>query len=144
MKILVLAPNIPATSRMPGSPRLFSLSRELSRAHEIVLASFCSSQDRYRAFLSDPASQKVFKRVELLPEPPPVTWWGQQWHRAHLAAHFETRYRQPEYHRAIRVKDPRTLRARENRLIHADLLAMAQYVDHATEHSRHRRHAPIR
>ena len=130
MKILVLAPNIPATSRMPGSPRLFSLSRELSRTHEIVLASFCSSQDRYRAFSSDPANQKVFKRVELLPEPPPLTWWGQQWHRAHLAAHFETHYRYPEYHRAIRVR-VRELCAQEKiDLIHADLLEMAQYVEY--------------
>ena len=130
MKILVLAPNIPATSRMPGSPRLFSLSRELSRTHEIVLASFCSSQDRYRAFASDPANQNVFKRVELLPGPPQVTWWGQQSHRVHLAAHFETRYRHPEYHRAIRAR-VRELCAQEKiDLIHADLLEMTQYVDH--------------
>ena len=130
MKILVLAPNIPATSRMPGAPRLFSLSRELSRTHEIVLASFCLSQDRYRAFSSDPASQNVFKRVELLPGPPPVTWWGQQTHRIHLAAYFETRYRHSEYHRAILVR-VRELCAQEKiDLIYADLLEMAQYVDH--------------
>jgi len=129
MKILVLAPNIPATSYMPGSPRLFSLSRELSRTHELVLASFCPSPDRYRAFSSDPASQKVFKRVELLPMPPPVTWWGQQWHRAHLAAHFETRYRHAGYYRSVRDRIREFCVQEGIDLIHVDRLEMTQYVD---------------
>jgi glycosyltransferase involved in cell wall biosynthesis len=129
MKILILASNIPPTSRMPGSPRLFNLSRELSRNHEIVLASLCSSQDRYRDFLNDPTSRNVFKRVELLPDPPPATWLGQQWHRAHLAAHFETRYRHAGYHRAIMAKVRQICEQEKIDLIHADLLATAQYVD---------------
>src|SRR5215204_444428 len=104
MKILVLAENIPTTSRMPGSPRLFSLSRELSRSHEMVLAAFCSSEERYRAFVDDPSTRRVFTRIELLPAPPPATWWGQQWHRAHLAAYFETRYRHPSHYRTIRAR----------------------------------------
>src|SRR5215471_16044332 len=104
MKLLVLTPDIPATSRMPGSPRLFSLSRELSRNHEIVLASFCSSLNRYHAFLEDPLHEHIFKRIEVLPDPPAITWWGQQWHRAHLAAYFETRFRYPGYHRSIQAK----------------------------------------
>ena len=56
MKLLVLATDIPATSRMPGSPRLFNLCRALARHHELVLLTHCSSQDRYRAYLDDPAS----------------------------------------------------------------------------------------
>src|SRR5690349_16384370 len=102
MKILVLAPDIPATSRMPGSPRLFNLCRELSRQHELQLLTYRSSPERYRAFSSDPATSGVFSRLDLLPDLPAIGWWGQQWHRLHLAAHFETRYRLPVYHHSMR------------------------------------------
>ena len=130
MKILVLAPDVPATSRMPGSPRLFNLCRELSRCHELFLLTYRSSQERYQAFLNDPTTQRVFTRVELLPDPPPPSGWcGQQWHRMQLAMHFETRYRQAEYYRSIQNRI-RTLCAQEHiELIHADLLTTTQYVD---------------
>jgi sugar transferase (PEP-CTERM/EpsH1 system associated) len=129
MKILVLAADIPATSQMTGSPRLFNLCRELSRSHELVLFTFQSSHERYHAFLNDPTTSLVFRRIEVLPDPPAVRWWGQQWHRAHLAAHFETRYRHPQYHRSIcqRIQD---VCIREHiDLIHSDLLPMIQYVN---------------
>jgi len=129
MKILVLAPDVPATSSMPGSPRLFNLCRELSRRHQLLLVTYRSSQERYQAFLNDPATSGVFAQVELLPDPPAMGWWGQQWHRMHLAAHFETRYRYPAYHRSIRRRI-RELCARERfDLVHVDLLPMAQFVD---------------
>lgn len=129
MKILVLAPDVPATSRMPGSPRLFNLCRELSRCHELFLLTYHSSQERYQAFLSDPTTSHVFTRIEVLPDPPAVHWWGQQWHRVHLAAHFETRYRHGGYYRSI-CERIRGVCLREHiDLIHADLLAMIQYVD---------------
>ena len=129
MKILVLAPDVPATSRMPGSPRLFNLCRELSRRHELFLLTYRSSQERYQAFLNDPATSPVFRRVDVLPDPPDVGWLGQQWHRVHLAAHFETRYRHAGYNRSIR-KRIRELCVHEGiDLIHVDLLVMTQYVD---------------
>ncbi|HEU4685547.1 MAG TPA: glycosyltransferase, partial [Nitrospira sp.] len=55
--------------------------------------------------------------------------WGQQWHRVHLAAHFETRYRLPGYYQSMtsRIRD---LCCQEKfDLIHVDLLSMAQFVD---------------
>ena len=129
MKILVLAPDIPATSKMPGSPRLFSLCRELSRRHELFLVTYCSSHERYQSFLNDATASKVFTRVEVLPNPPAVSWWAQQWHRVHLAAHFETRYRHAGYYWSIcdRIRE---LCVKERiDLLYVDLLAMAQYVD---------------
>lgn len=129
MKILVLATDLPATSQMPGSPRLFNLCRELSRCHEIFLLTYRSSQERYDAFLNDPSTSRVFTRIEVLPDPPAVGWWGQQWHRVHLAAHFETRYRYSEYYRSI-CERIRELCVHERiDVIHADLLAMVQYVN---------------
>ncbi|MBU6482907.1 MAG: glycosyltransferase [Nitrospirae bacterium] len=129
MKILVLAPDVPATSRMPGSPRLFNLCRELSRLHELFLVTYCSSHERYQSFLNDPTTSHVFTRVEVLPDPPAVRWWGQQWHRVHLAAHFETRYRHAGYFRAIRDRIRKLCLQERIDLIHVDLLAMTQYVD---------------
>ena len=129
MKILVLAPDVPATSGMPGSPRLFNLCRELSLRHELFLLTHRSSQERYQDFLNDPATSHVFRRVEVLPDSPSVRWWGQQWHRLHLAAYFETRFRHAGYYRSIRERI-RELCIRERiDLIYVDLLAMIQYVD---------------
>jgi len=129
MKILVLASDVPATSRMPGSPRLFNLSRELSRRHKLLLLTPHPSQERSQAFLNDPTISDVFTRVEKLPDPPAARWWAQQWHRVHLAGHFETRYRQVAYYRSIRDQI-RDLCIHEHiDLVYVDLLAMTQYVD---------------
>jgi len=128
MKILVLTSDVPATSSMPGSPRLFSLCRELSKHHELVLVCRCSSRERYRTFLNDPTAARVFSRVELLPDPPQPTWWGQQWHRMHLAAFFETRYRQPAYYRMMRGKIDELCMEAKVDLIYADLIFMTEYV----------------
>jgi|CXWL01.1.fsa_nt_gi glycosyltransferase involved in cell wall biosynthesis len=129
MKILVLAPDIPATSKMPGSPRLFNLCRELSRQHELFLLTYCSSGERHQSFLSDPTAATVFSTVEVLPDPPAMTWWGQQRHRLHLAASFETRFRFPEYYRTIRSKVREMCIQNRCDLIYVDLLPMGQYVD---------------
>ena len=128
MKILVLAPDVPATSRMPGSPRLFNLCRELSRHHELLLVTYCSSQERYQSFLNDPTTSSVFARVELLSDPPPLRWWGQQWHRIHLAAHFETRYRHAGYYWWVRERIRELCVQESIDLIHVDRLEMTQFI----------------
>ena len=61
VNILVLAWDIPATTNMPGSPRLFNLCKELSRSHRLTLAAFSLSQERYDTFLADPAQRGVFQ-----------------------------------------------------------------------------------
>ena len=129
MKILVLALDVPATSRMPGSPRLFNLCRELSRHHEMYLMTLCESQSRYDDFINDPASTYVFKRVEILPSPPPASWLGQQRHRIHLAAYFETRFRHREFYHSIRAKILEVCTLEGITLIYVDRMGMAQYVD---------------
>ncbi len=129
MKILVLAPDIPATSQMPGSPRLFNLCRELSRCHELFLLTHRSSQERYDTFVSDPTTSHVFTKVEVLPDPPAVQWWAQQWHRVHLAAHFETRYRYVAYYQSICERVQEICVRERIDVIYADLLAMVQYVN---------------
>jgi sugar transferase (PEP-CTERM/EpsH1 system associated) len=129
MKILVLAPDVPATSGMPGSPRLFNLCRELSRLHDLFLVTYCSSHERYQAFLNDQTTSHVFTRVEVLPDPPAAHWWGQQWHRVHLAAHFETRYRHAAYFKSIRDRIWGLCLQERIELIYVDILPMTQYID---------------
>ena len=114
---------------MPGSPRLFNLCRELSRNHELFLFTRCSSPERHHAFLDDPTKSQVFARVDVLPDPPPARWLGQQWHRMHLAAHFETRYRQPGYLRSMHERVHDFCSRERIELIYVDILPMAQYVD---------------
>jgi sugar transferase (PEP-CTERM/EpsH1 system associated) len=129
LNILVLAGNIPATSRMPGSPRLFSLCRVLARDHRLFLLSHCSSPERRRSFAEDPAVTGVFHDVTILDEAPPPTWWGRQHHRLRLAPHFVTRYRSPSYHRAVvEIIRERLRMSGPAELIYVDGLWMTQYV----------------
>jgi len=114
---------------MPGSPRLFSLCRELSRLHELFLVTYCSSHERYQSFLNDPRTSHVFTWVEVLPDPPAVRWWGQQWHRVHLAAHFEVRYRHAAYFKSIRDRIWGLCLQERIELIYVDILPMTQYID---------------
>ena len=129
MKILVLAPDVPATSGMPGSPRLFSLCRELSRQHELFLVTYRSSQERYQAFIDDPATAGVFAKIEILTDPPAIQWWGQQWHRLHLAAHFEMRYRHAGYYQSICERIRELCVQAHIEFIYVDRLEMSQYFD---------------
>ena len=131
MKILVLASEIPATSNMPGSPRLFSLCRGLSARHSLTLATFTQSPERYHALLQDPMAKGVFDESVVLPNPPAPRWGGQQLHRLRQEAHFSTRVRHTAYHEDICA----TIRDLTSRggfdLVYADGLMIAQYVEGA-------------
>lgn len=129
MKILVLANDLPATSRMPGSPRLFNLCRELAREYELILVACHASEERRRAFRADPDSATVFPRVEILGEPGRPSFWGRQRHRLRNAAHFETRFAHPAYFRDTQSFLKALCRSEGVGLILVDLLAPTQYVD---------------
>src|SRR5215472_7101494 len=103
MKILVVAGDVPATTAMPGSPRLFNLCRELSRSHDLLLATMCSSADRRRMFVEDATAAGVYRRILALPERSleSPTWWSLQQHRLRLQTGMVTRYLYPEYYRRV-------------------------------------------
>lgn len=129
MNILVLAGNVPATSGMPGSPRLFSLCRELSRRHQLFLMARGESGERWPWFLENPEVTRVFGTITRLPDPPPATWRSQQRHRLHQACHLSTRYRNPDYHRRLRDDLGEQIRQTRADLVYVDGLAMTQYLD---------------
>jgi len=98
VNILVLTFDVPATSNMPGSPRLFNLCRSLSRQHRLTLVTLSRGEERYQTFLDDPMTAGVFERIIVLPNPPAPRWWGTQVHRFRQEVHFATRYRNARYH----------------------------------------------
>src|SRR5262249_28121977 len=130
MRLLVLAYYVPATSNMPGSPRLFNLCKELCYEHQIYLALFSRPQERYQWFIKDVSIKGVFQDVFILPQAPMPTWWGKQNHRFHsLGAHFATQYHCPRYHHALRkmIRDLANKAAVD--VVYVDGLEMAQYVE---------------
>lgn len=107
MKILVVGSDLPATSSMPGSPRLFSLCRHLSREHRLTLAAVAQSAERQREFVADPMTAGVFDEVVVLPTPPAFGWLGAQRHRLRQAPYFITQYRTPAFYadQCRRIRD---------------------------------------
>jgi sugar transferase (PEP-CTERM/EpsH1 system associated) len=128
MKIMVLTWDIPATTNMPGSPRLFSLCKNLSQNHRLTLVAFSHSQERYQAFLDDPVVHGVFEEIVILPDPPVPTWWRRQIHRLRQEAHFVTRYRSPGYHSEQCQRIRNFFVQGQFDVIYVDGLSMAQYV----------------
>ena len=130
MKVLVVGWDIPASTAMPGSPRLFSLCRGLSRNHELHLITRCSSEERYQWFLNDSAAPGVFKSITILPDPPSAaTWWNRQRHRFHRAAYFDNRYRHPSYHGQVR-ETIQSLATKEHvDIAYVDGLVMSPYTE---------------
>jgi glycosyltransferase involved in cell wall biosynthesis len=129
MNILVLSSEIPATTNMAGSPRLFNLCRGLSRTNHLTLATRTQSPGRYDIFRADPTSAGVFKDIIILPNPPAPSWLGQQVHRLRLEAHFITRFRQASYHaaRCRQIRD--MIVGGQFDVLYVDGLENAQYVD---------------
>lgn len=128
MKILALARDIPATSRMPGSPRFFHFCRELSRQHSLILVAMCNSDERKKAFEEDPQSQGVFQKIFILPPRPKTTWWGRQNHRLHLASHLLLKYSHAKYYSEICQLTQRYTKEYGADVVLVDGLQMSQYL----------------
>jgi sugar transferase (PEP-CTERM/EpsH1 system associated) len=127
LNIVVLAGDIPATSQMPGSPRLFSLCRVLARRHRLSLIAYSSSQARQKRFLEDPAANGIFRDMTILPAPSAPTWWNKQQHRLRLAPHFVTRHRIPDHYHAVMEIVERGVTTSGADLLYVDGLVMSQY-----------------
>jgi len=128
VNILVLTFDVPATSNMPGSPRLFNLCRSLARQHRLTLVTLSRSQERYQTFVDDPLTAGVFERIISLPNPPAPRWWGTQVHRVRQEVHFATRSRNARYH-AEQCRHVRDIFLEGGfDVFYVDGLVMAQYV----------------
>jgi glycosyltransferase involved in cell wall biosynthesis len=129
MKILVLAAEVPATTNLPGSPRLFSLCKVLSATHRLTLVTFANGLGRHRRFLDDPSAAGVFEDIVILPAPPEPRWWGQQLHRLRQEVHFATRLRNRRYLVETARRISSLVKDGGFDVLYADGLANAQYVD---------------
>jgi glycosyltransferase involved in cell wall biosynthesis len=131
MNILVLAAEIPATSSMPGSPRLFNLCRLLAKNHRLSLITGCQLKERQQWFSDDSRTVEVFQAVTILPDSPNPSWWNKQRHRLHLAPHFHTQYLNPPYHQSVIDIIRRHMDGSPVDLIYVDGLGMTQYAEKA-------------
>jgi glycosyltransferase involved in cell wall biosynthesis len=128
VKILVLASQIPATTNMPGSPRLFSLCKSLAARHPLTLVVFADGLGRRERFQQDPSSAGVFQELVVLPAAPSPTWWGRQAHRLRQEVHFGVRLRNPEYHREISERLATLVRDGGFDALYVDGLQNAEFV----------------
>lgn len=129
MNILVTASEIPATTGMAGSPRLFNLCLGLvAQGHQLTLATYTEVPGRHEEFLTDPTSAGVFQEIVILPTPGAPQFWNRQRHRISQEVHFDNRVRHPDY----TAEQSRGLRQMlvEGRFdaLYIDGLANAQYV----------------
>jgi glycosyltransferase involved in cell wall biosynthesis len=127
--ILVVAPQAPATPRMPGSPRLFQFCRHLSRRHPLALIAGDPAPERRALFEADPEARSLFREVHYVRPPGEVSWLRRQAHRLHLASNLRTDLRHPEHHRAVRALVAERLeRLGDGALLYADCLETTQYL----------------
>lgn len=130
MRLLVLAYYVPATSNMPGSPRLFNICKELCSEHQIYLATFARPQEKYQCFINDVSVKSVFQDVFILPQAPMPSRWGKLNHWFHSrGAHFATQYHCPHYHHALREMIRNLANKAAVDVVYVDGLEMAQYVE---------------
>jgi glycosyltransferase involved in cell wall biosynthesis len=101
MKILVLAWQAPATSSMPGSPRLFSLCRELCNDHQLELLLMPQDSKGTESFRNDPEVARVFSSIDEFPAPPAPSWLRRQIHRVCQEPSFSIRLLAPHYYAGI-------------------------------------------
>ena len=128
MDLLVVTADVPATSAMPGSPRLVNLCRHLSARHKLVLLTGCSDPVALARLRAESDRCGVFSEIAVLPAKPAVRWWNRQAHRVRAAANLHTRYRYPEYHRTLRtLVNGRLATMGPSALLYVDGLEMTQY-----------------
>lgn len=136
MRILVITADVPATSSMAGSPRVFSFFKYIARRHEVHLATFPSSlwspsegdNGKYDNFLRSEEAVRVFQTIRMLPPPREISFWGTQFHRLVQAPFFITRYRSPDEFRSIQRLIVRVIERTNPDVIFVDRLPAAQYV----------------
>lgn len=136
MRVLLITADVPATSSMAGSPRVFSFFKYIARRHEVHLATFPSSlwsssegdNGKYDNFLRSEEAARVFQTIRMLPTPREMSFWGTQFHRLVQAPFFITRYRSPDEFRSIQRLIVRVIERTNPDVIFVDRLPAAQYV----------------
>ena len=133
MKILVLAGDYPATTSMPGSPRLFNFCRELSKKHDLALVFSPQSSSRADRFYREAYADAVFQQITEIQSDKHAqnalrAWWRQQVHRVRLEPYLSDRFRHPERWQEIRSTISRKVKEEEFDLVYVDGLFMAHYL----------------
>ena len=137
MNIIIVAADYPATTAMPGSPRLFNICRELSKHHVLSLCLIAPSEGNSVLFRQDPESAGVFSQEFTLPPVRPTeqnitTWWRYKRHSYNLAPFFDLRFRNPEHLTKVRAELASHAASTAASLLYIDGLSLAQFAPRTT------------
>lgn len=129
MRILILALDVPATPRAPGSPRVFDLLRGLqARGHSVALLCSMSHKERWEQFLQEDGADKLLDRTYPVFEMPHPEIVGRVRNLLSGNPPFHTRYRAPAFFSRMCAAVERALAEFQPDILHIDQLAMAQYL----------------
>lgn len=132
LRILFLAPHVPASPRAAGSPRMFDLMRGLhARGHSLALVCGAAERARWEQFLDADGGADFLTAQFPLFDQPYRSPFGRMRNLLSSRPAFDTTYRAPAYHNAMRAMVERALVEFPCDLIHVDQLAMAQYIPDA-------------
>jgi len=134
MRILVLTTDYPASTRRPGSPRLYNICRELASRHFLVLGVLRPTQGRLSAFAEDNARDAVFGSVSSLPALVPGRARDFRWlvrricHRLMFAPSYSKRLLEPDYVETTRMAVSAAVATAEADVVIVDGISCFQYV----------------
>lgn len=132
LRILFLVPHVPASPRAAGSPRLFDLMRGLrARGHALALVCGVADRARWAQFMDADGGAELLTAQFPLLDQPRLALHGRARNLLSPRPAFDTQYRAPAYHNAMRARVERALDQFPCDLLHVDQLAMAQYIPDA-------------
>lgn len=131
MRILVIASRVPASSRVPGSPRPYYFLRELAKSHDLHLLCLESPKPQCQEFAKLLRSEKICSEVEFLPVPEQPKWVDRQIHRLLRAPSELRRWRHPQYFSDIQSRVTKKIAAGSYDCVYVDGLSMTQYLPKA-------------
>jgi glycosyltransferase involved in cell wall biosynthesis len=127
MHILIVAQETPAPPSLPGSPRVYHLLQSLrARGHALALVCGAHHRARWDEFLRQGGGDaSALYPVRAAPQ---LRFLGRARNLVSPLPAFHTRYRAPAYFQTMRAEVARALAEFRPEILHADQLAMAQYV----------------
>lgn len=128
----MLALDVPATPRAPGSPRVFDLLRGIkARGHSIALVCGVPDAARWQQFLQEDGGAKFLDATYPVFQSPQLQFMGRVRNLLSVNPAFQTRYRAPEFYAVMRAAVQHALDEFQPDIFQIDQLAAVQYIPDA-------------
>lgn len=129
MRVLILAADVPATPRAPGSPRVFDLLRGLKmRGHSVALVCSVRAPQRWQQFYEDEHGAQWLDAIYPVMAVPQLSFAGRVRNLASERPAFDTRSRAAAYFALMAEITAQAVTEFQCDVLQVDQLAMAQYV----------------